>query len=137
MNYRVILIENNKTDLNILKQEMYKRGYEIVDYRESVTRINEYDPELPASSFLLIDITEPFLAGHHFVEKTKYKTTPTKDITILSGFINDEDVDLVTSNGGRVFPKPFDLVSLMDWLENNKDNESPENNISVNESGTG
>ena len=124
VNYRVILLEDRETDLPLFKQTMKQRGYEIIDYQESVSRINDEAEISHSAGILLIDITQPFINGYRFTEEINHGHTRVKNIAVISGFIDDDDLPAIMTCGARIFPKPFDLISLLDWLEGKNNSES-------------
>jgi len=124
MEYRVFVLPQKTEKLETLRGELENRGYDIIKYQDSVE--DTLEPYLKGnnSSYLIMDITRPFMNGLKFVEQLNNRDIHLKDLAVLSGFIADEDLQVALKMGCRVFPKPLSVVSLLDWLENSDASDS-------------
>ena len=78
MKYRVLLVENKDSNLESIKQELKLRGYEIVEYQKSAQIKKNLDPNIHLLTFLIMDITEPFLKGYKFIEELNNRNIQVK-----------------------------------------------------------
>ena len=129
MKYRIIILEDKYSNLENLKFELNKRGYEVVNYEDSMNGLIQYDDEEYSTDFIITNITEPFINGIKFVEKIRKKDIRLKNIAILAGNFSDEDIEKAISLGCRVFLQPLSIVSLLDWLEEKKKNVPPKRKL--------
>lgn len=107
--YKILIIEDDKTIANTLKEHLYKWEYEveyITDFKNITEQVIEASPHL-----ILLDIMLPFFNGFYWCSEIR-KVTNTPVIFISSASDNMNIVMAMNMGGDDFIAKPFDLDVL-------------------------
>jgi len=108
--YRILIIEDDATIANLIKEQLYKWGYtaECVDDFQNITKkVVDYEPQL-----ILLDIVLPFYNGFYWCgEIRKLSKLP---IVFISSASDNMNIVMAMNMGGDDFiSKPFDINVLI------------------------
>jgi len=131
MKYRTILCEDNEHVREILNFILNEREHEIFSYKDaadcplnSSTEFKCYH-ENPCSDIIISDVSMPKLDGLKFVEDIKRSGCKVKNIALISGYWNKDDISRAKEIGCSVFHKPLLPEQLNKWLDNCEKNIAP------------
>ncbi len=114
---RVLVIEDNDDNREILKQQLKYLGYEVIeasDGPEGLTQAQQENPDI-----IIVDIMMPGVDGREVARKLRAEPK-TKDIPILAATVlfHTEDLQSCLDAGcNDVLSKPFSLKQLRERLE--------------------
>jgi len=128
MHYRVLIFDNDTTELNPLKILLKAKGYEIRSYPDPAScplisdkHLTSNGISLPAD-FIISNVTSPLHSNLELIEDLKRKNFKIKNVAILSGDFREEEINKVVEMGCRVFPKPVSLSTVLSWLDDREKN---------------
>jgi DNA-binding response OmpR family regulator len=106
-NYKILIIEDDKTISESIKKHLEKWGYQVkcvTDFKEVLNEVTSFKPEL-----ILLDITLPFYNGFYWCnEIRKFTKIP---IIFISSADDKMNIVMAMDMGGDDFiSKPFDLT---------------------------
>lgn len=107
--YKILIIEDDKTIANTLKEHLFKWVYEVEcinDFKNITEQVIEASPHL-----ILLDIMLPFFNGFYWCSEIR-KVTNTPVIFISSASDNMNIVMAMNMGGDDFIAKPFDLDVL-------------------------
>ena len=107
--YRIMLVEDDATIVDILSRQLEKWGYlvrAVQDFDRVMEEFREFQPQL-----VLMDIKLPFYNGYHWCsEIRKISNVP---VIFISSAADNMNIIMAVNMGGDDFvPKPFDLSVL-------------------------
>ncbi len=108
--YRILIVEDDMTIANTLRNEFEKWGYyakAIEDFQNVMEGFYSFEPHL-----LLLDIALPFYNGYHWCGEIR-KTSKIPIIFLSSAGDNMNIVMAMNMGGDDFIPKPFDLPVLI------------------------
>jgi len=114
---KVLVIEDNDDNREILKQQLKYLGYEVIeasDGPEGLTQAQQENPDI-----IIVDIMMPGVDGREVARKLRAEPK-TKDIPILAATVlfHTEDLQSCLDAGcNDVLSKPFSLKQLRERLE--------------------
>lgn len=116
-NQKILIIEDNKSNLKLLYTFLSKRGYDVItamNAEEGLTLINESYP-----SIILMDLQLPGMDGLQLTKILK-DNPKTKDIIIvaLTAFASNTDKIKALNEGCDAYiSKPINMMELTDKID--------------------
>ena len=107
--YRIMLIEDDLTIAEVIKEHLSKWGYDVVyvtDFKNITEQIINFDPHL-----VLLDVMLPFYNGYYWCKELR-KISKVPVIFISSAADNMNIVMAMNMGGDDFITKPFDLNVL-------------------------
>lgn len=131
---RIILIEKDQNYRDILKAFLEMRGHDVVPELDltacptygSVDVLCPHD--YPCGDVLLIDNEMPEMTGLEFIQ-SKFEHTCKESVhnkALMVADMTQDEKELAAQLGCTIFPKPFHLHSLQEWLESVEKSLAPE-----------
>ena len=125
MEIRTLLLEDDNNTRALLESILTDRGHRVAGYASPLLCPLYKKPScqcektLPCVDFLITDNQMPGMTGLQFIQMQAERgcKLDTDNKAIFSGFWRDEDIALAESFGCRIFPKPFDLETFNNWLD--------------------
>src|SRR5260370_22172222 len=110
---RILTVDDNPTNLEILRVRLNAQGYEVVaalDGEDALARARELEPDL-----VLLDVMMPKLDGFSVLKQLKQETAGRFVPVILLTALADtrEIVTGLEAGGGGYVPKPFEPAALV------------------------
>lgn len=115
--FKVLVIEDNDDNRDILKHQLAYLGYEVVeavDGQEGLVRVEKERPDL-----VIVDIMMPGLDGREVTRRLR-ANPKTKELPILAATVlfHTEDIhSCLVAGCNDVLTKPFTLQQLKDKLD--------------------
>ena len=131
MKLRIIILEDNDAIRNLLSLILKERGYEIHSFSSpaicplQITPACRCGGEQACVDVIISDLDMPAVTGLQFIENQKRKNCKCRHIALMSGNLTDEVVRRAKKMGCKVFPKPFNLSDIIEWLEEVEASISP------------
>ena len=115
--FKILVIEDNDDNRDILKQQLEYLGYEVVEAADGLEGLNQVAKEQP--DLVIVDIMMPGIDGKEVARRLR-ADSKTKDLPILASTVlfHSEDIHSCLAAGcNDVLTKPFTLQQLKDRLE--------------------
>jgi len=120
---RVILLEDRKTVLTLMKEFFDDRGYEIFSFSNPAICPLQLIPECrctenqTCTDVIVSDLNMPNMTGLRFIENQRNKNCKCKYVAMISAHWAEEDLELAHRLGCRTFTKPLFFDDLDVWLD--------------------
>ena len=104
--YKILIVEDDEIIATLLKDDLYKWGYEakiIDDFTKVMEEFLEFDPQL-----VILDITLPFYNGYHWCSEIR-KVSKVPIIFASSASDNMNLIMAINMGADDFISKPFDL----------------------------
>lgn len=114
---KVLVIEDNDDNRDILKHQLQYLGYEVVEAADGLEGLKQVEKENP--DLVIVDIMMPGIDGREVTRRLR-SDPKTKDLPILAATVlfHTEDVHSCLAAGcNDVITKPFTLQQLKDRVE--------------------
>lgn len=114
---KVLVIEDNDDNRDILKHQLHYLGYEVVEAADGLEGLKQVEKENP--DLVIVDIMMPGIDGREVTRRLR-AGSKTKELPILAATVlfHTEDVHSCLAAGcNDVITKPFTLQQLKDRLE--------------------
>ena len=115
--FKVLIIEDNDDNRDILKQQLEYLGYEVVEAADGLEGLNQVAKEQP--DLVIVDIMMPGIDGKEVARRLR-ADSKTKDLPVLAATVlfHSEDIhSCLVAGCNDVLTKPFTLQQLKDRLE--------------------
>jgi len=115
--FKILIIEDNDDNRDILKQQLEYLGYEVVEAADGLEGLNQVAKEQP--DLVIVDIMMPGIDGKEVARRLR-ADSKTKDLPVLAATVlfHSEDIHSCLAAGcNDVLTKPFTLQQLKDRLE--------------------
>jgi len=115
--FKILIIEDNDDNRDILKQQLKYLGYEVVEAADGLEGLNQVAKEQP--DLVIVDIMMPGIDGKEVTRRLR-ADSKTKDLPVLAATVlfHSEDIHSCLAAGcNDVLTKPFTLQQLKDRLE--------------------
>jgi DNA-binding response OmpR family regulator len=121
---RVIIYDDDVNILDLLKDYLSQRDYEVLTYNEPIDcPIYEKNADNcidhnPCADSILTDFRMPRMNGVELMEKQSQRGCKLgiENKAIISGSIDCDTIRLIENFGCTYFKKPFSLKELSSWL---------------------
>ncbi|MHB8667046.1 MAG: response regulator [Burkholderiales bacterium] len=109
---RVLLIDDDKSNLNCMQQLLGLDGHELAwaaDGTQGLAQVAQFDPEL-----IICDVVMPHLGGYAVLETVRANPQTSRiPVLLFSAFMNDEARAIALNRGAtEVLAKPFEIEQL-------------------------
>lgn len=114
---KVLIIEDNSDNRDILKRQLAYLGYEVAEAADGLEGLRQVENEKP--DLVIVDIMMPDLDGREVARRLR-ASPETKDLPILAATVlfHSEDIQSCLAAGcNDVLTKPFTLQQLKAKLE--------------------
>jgi len=114
---KVLVIEDNDDNRDILKHQLEYLGYEVVEAADGLEGLKQVEKENP--DLVIVDIMMPGIDGREVTRRLR-SDPKTKDLPILAATVlfHTEDIHSCLAAGcNDVLTKPFTLQQLKDRVE--------------------
>ncbi len=114
---KVLVIEDNDDNRDILKHQLQYLGYEVVEAADGLEGLKQVEQENP--DLVIVDVMMPGIDGREVTRRLR-AGSKTKDLPILAATVlfHTEDIHSCLAAGcNDVLSKPFTLQQLKDRLE--------------------
>ncbi len=115
--FKILVIEDNEDNRDILKHQLEYLGYEVVEAADGLEGLNQVAKEQP--DLVIVDIMMPGIDGKEVTRRLR-ADSKTKDLPVLAATVlfHSEDIHSCLAAGcNDVLTKPFTLQQLKDRLE--------------------
>ena len=115
--FKILIIEDNDDNRDILKHQLEYLGYEVVEAADGLDGLNQVEKERP--DLVIVDVMMPGIDGREVARRLR-ADSKTKDLPILAATVlfHTEDIHSCLAAGcNDVLSKPFTLQQLKDRLE--------------------
>ena len=115
--FKILVIEDNDDNRDILKQQLEYLGYEVVEASDGLEGLNQVAKEQP--DLVIVDIMMPGIDGKEVTRRLR-ADSKTRDLPVLAATVlfHSEDIHSCLAAGcNDVLTKPFTLKQLKDRLE--------------------
>ena len=115
--FKILVIEDNDDNRDILKQQLEYLGYEVVEAADGLEGLNQVAKEQP--DLVIVDIMMPGIDGKEVARRLR-ADSKTKDLPVLAATVlfHSEDIhSCLVAGCNDVLTKPFTLQQLKDRLE--------------------
>lgn len=120
---RAILLEDDDTIRNVIKEVLTGRGYETFSFDSpaicplQLTRECLCNERQQCIDIIISDLDMPAVTGLQFIENQRKKKCKCQHIALMSGFLTEQDKLRAKALGCKIFLKPFSLDELYKWLD--------------------
>ncbi len=114
---KILIIEDNGDNRDILKHQLEYLGYEVVEAVDGLDGLNQVEKEKP--DLVIVDVMMPGIDGKEVARRLR-ADSKTKDLPIIAATVlfHTEDIHSCLAAGcNDVLSKPFTLQQLKDRLE--------------------
>ena len=114
MQNRILIVDDEEDLVDILSMQMEDLGFEVrtaTSEPEAWSIFQEWDCEL-----VLSDVKMPGGSGIDLLEKVMGKN-PKAQFYLMSGFAEISEEKVIEKGGLRLFNKPEDIVTLVDYIK--------------------
>jgi len=115
--FKILIIEDNDDNRDILKHQLEYLGYEVVEAADGLEGLNQVAKEQP--DLVIVDIMMPGIDGKEVARRLR-ADSKTKDLPVLAATVlfHSEDIhSCLVAGCNDVLTKPFTLQQLKDRLE--------------------
>ena len=115
--FKILVIEDNDDNRDILKQQLEYLGYEVVEAADGLEGLSQVEKEQP--DLVIVDIMMPGIDGKEVARRLR-ADLKTKDMPVLAATVlfHSEDIhSCIVAGCNDVLTKPFTLQQLKDRLE--------------------
>lgn len=115
--FKILIIEDNDDNRDILKHQLEYLGYEVVEAVDGLDGLIQVEKERP--DLVIVDIMMPGIDGREVARRLR-ADSKTKDLPILAATVlfHTEDIHSCLAAGcNDVLSKPFTSQQLKDRLE--------------------
>ncbi len=121
---RALIFDDEPIVLEMLEKFLGMRGYEVFAFSEPVVcpvfRNNERHchNNKPCADVMITDYKMPAMNGFEMLELQRARgcNLDVRNKAVISGFLDEGEVERLMLQGYAFFKKPFHLVELSDWL---------------------
>ena len=120
---RVILLEDNKAILTLLREIFDDRGYEIYAFSDPSICPLQLIPECrcaehqTCTDLIVSDLNMPTMTGLRFIRNQRQKNCKCKYVAMLSASWTEEALEAAQQLGCKTFTKPLFFDDLDAWLD--------------------
>jgi len=120
---RVILLEDNEVNRNVLCDLFDMRGYEVFAFETPAICPLQLLPECRCNAnercadIILSDLGMPIISGLQFIENQKHKNCKVLHVAMMSGNWGKEELVKAKELGCKIFHKPFQINDINEWLD--------------------
>jgi CheY-like chemotaxis protein len=120
---RVIILEDSKAILTLLKEVFGDRGYEIFAFSNPSICPLQLIPECrcaenqTCADLIVSDLNMPTMSGLRFIRNQRQKNCKCKYVALISSSWTEEDLELAQQLGCKTFTKPLLFDDLEEWLD--------------------
>ena len=114
---KILVIEDNDDNRDILKHQLEYLGYEVVEAADGLEGLQQAEKEKP--DFVIVDVMMPGIDGKEVTRRLR-ADAKTKDLPILAATVlfHTEDIHSCLAAGcNDVLSKPFTLQQLKEKLD--------------------
>lgn len=115
--FKVLVIEDNDDNRDILKHQLEYLGYEVVEAADGLDGLNQVEKERP--DLVIVDVMMPGIDGKEVARRLR-ADAQTKELPILAATVlfHTEDIHSCLAAGcNDVLSKPFTLQQLKEKLD--------------------
>ena len=127
MRPRILIFEDNEILCSTLKKIFSDRGYEVFAFSnpEMCQAFDAADLTCPAdvacADVIISDVNMPTKSGLDLIQERQQKGCKIKYCALMSADWTDSDLKAAHELGCNIFHKPFDLIEMLKWLDNCRD----------------
>jgi len=114
---KILVIEDNDDNRDILKHQLEYLGYEVVEAADGLEGLKRVEKEIP--DFVIVDVMMPGIDGKEVTRRLR-ADAKTKELPILAATVlfHTEDIHGCLAAGcNDVLSKPFTLQQLKEKLD--------------------
>lgn len=123
--FRIIIFDDDILILNSLKKWLSIKGYEVLSINEphvcplDEKKTGKCTEDNPCADVIITDYQMPLINGVELLQKQSLRgcTLDIRNIAIISGTMDNENVKLIKESGYSFFKKPIELSDLSNWLD--------------------
>ena len=108
---KILVVEDDKKILRILKLQLERENHEIVIIENGIDALNEIDKKREFYDLILLDLGLPLMEGNEVCKNVR-KISEVPIIVISAKNNIEEKVDLLKSGASDYVTKPFDFLEL-------------------------
>ena len=108
---KILVVEDDKKILRILKLQLERENHEIVIIENGIDALNEIDKKREFYDLILLDLGLPLMEGNEVCKNVR-KISEVPIIVISAKNNIEEKVDLLKSGASDHVTKPFDFLEL-------------------------
>jgi len=135
---KAIILDDDPIILTLLENVLKKRRYEVLRYtcppHCPVYQYEKCDCFLEknlCADVIITDLDMPFVKGTEFIERLRAIGCKCNNIAMMSGSWTPKNLKHATSLAIKILQKPFEIKSLVKWLEDVEKNSIKLPEISV------
>ncbi|MDA8098480.1 MAG: response regulator [Nitrospiraceae bacterium] len=122
---RVTIVDDDVFLVNMLRDFFSLRGYEVLSFGDAPSLCPLYgigsdacSAATPCSDVLITDFQLPGVNGVELLQHLLRKQCKigVDNMSLISGYIDERNRAAAVSMGCTFFPKPFAVISLIEWL---------------------
>ena len=120
---RVILLEDRKTILTLMRAFFDDRGYETLSFANPAICPLQLIPACrcaeneTCTDVIVSDLNMPNMTGLRFIENQRKKNCKCRYVAMVSAHWTDDDLELAHQLGCKTFTKPLFFDDLDVWLD--------------------
>ena len=136
MRPRILIFEDNDILRSSLKYILNERGYEVFAFWkpkmcQAFDSINHNCPVDHACADVIIsDVNMPTQTGLELIQERQQKGCKVKYQALMSADWTDSDLKSAHELGCYIFHKPFNLIKMLKWLDDCRNEIDPKRKLS-------
>lgn len=136
MEFRALVFEDNDQIRNIVIEFLERNGFEVYSFSEAGSCPLFLEKKCPCPSkhacvdVILADINMPGITGLEFIDNQVKKGCKVKNIGVMSGAWNNNQIEQANKLKVHIIHKPFKMKDFVSWLEDCKSKIDPERVLS-------
>lgn len=120
--YRVLIFDDDESIRQLLWYYFDRQGYEVFTFPYPATcplsgaSSCQCPSEESCSDIIISDLNMPFKRGLDFLEEQLSKGCRCKNMALMSGDLDQEDIERASGLKIKLFRKPFTIKEIEEWL---------------------
>jgi len=125
---RAIVLEDDESLKELLSDILSRRGYDVHAFDNPAICPLQLTPKCRCNEkercadIILSDINMPLITGLEFIRNQKDKGCKVPHTALISGEWGKERLSEAEKLGCKIFPKPYSLKEINDWLDEIEEN---------------